>query len=201
MTGYMKDVAPIFVVFALLVLWLVGLLRRWKWACDWTPHGKLWMFDKCSDETRRRIQIVVAVLGMVGCVAMMPWRLKEGAEVAVDENEALFDRIARTVTNGDGSRPENVDSVLVAELAAIPEMDHYGLPRETVMSDSCYNISEFRVELLNRYKPGQIWSGEVRIAEITWELPSDSLLTIWYERRDDRMLPVDSCRYPVDCDF
>jgi len=115
----MKDVAPIFVVFALLVLWLVGLLRRWKWACDWTPHGKLWMFDKCSDETRRRIQIVVAVLGMVGCVAMMPWRLKEGAEVAVDENEALFDRIARTVTNGDGSRPENVDSVLVAELAAI----------------------------------------------------------------------------------
>ena len=29
----------------LLALWLAGLLFRWKWACEWQFHGKLWFFD------------------------------------------------------------------------------------------------------------------------------------------------------------
>ena len=31
----------------LLALWLAGLLFRWKWACEWQFHGKLWFFDDC----------------------------------------------------------------------------------------------------------------------------------------------------------
>lgn len=49
----------------LLVLWLIGLLRRWRWACHWQFHGKLWMFDDCSPETRRRVQIVILSILLV----------------------------------------------------------------------------------------------------------------------------------------
>lgn len=43
----------------LLALWLAGLLFRWKWACHWQFNSKLWLFDDCKPETRRRVQIVL----------------------------------------------------------------------------------------------------------------------------------------------
>ncbi len=46
----MKQVVPI---------WLAGLLFRWKWACHWQFNSKLWLFDDCKPETRRRVQIVL----------------------------------------------------------------------------------------------------------------------------------------------
>lgn len=59
----------------LLVLWLIGLLRRWRWACHWQFHGKLWMFDGCSPETRRRVQIVLVSIAIIGCLTMFfVWR-------------------------------------------------------------------------------------------------------------------------------
>lgn len=57
----------ILLLYALLGIWLVGLLRRWKWACEWTRNGKMWIFDTCSEETRRRIQIGLLILALVGC--------------------------------------------------------------------------------------------------------------------------------------
>jgi hypothetical protein len=60
---------------ALLVLWLAGLLLRWKWACEWQFHGKLWFFDDCKPETRRRIKIVlVSVLIILILVDFFVWR-------------------------------------------------------------------------------------------------------------------------------
>lgn len=54
----------------LLALWLVGLLLRWEWACRWQFGGKLWMFDGCKPETRRRIQMVLVGVALAGCLAM-----------------------------------------------------------------------------------------------------------------------------------
>lgn len=60
---------------ALLALWLVGLLRRWRWACEWQFHGKLWIFDDCKPETRRRVQIVVVSVALITCMTMfVSWR-------------------------------------------------------------------------------------------------------------------------------
>lgn len=60
----------------LLALWLAGLLFRWKWACEWQFfHGKLWFFDDCKPETRRRIKIVlVSVLIILILVDFFVWR-------------------------------------------------------------------------------------------------------------------------------
>ena len=59
----------------LLSLWLAGLLFRWKWACEWQFHGKLWFFDDCKPETRRRIKIVlVSVLIILILVDFFVWR-------------------------------------------------------------------------------------------------------------------------------
>lgn len=55
---------------ALLALWLAGLLLRWKWALHWQFHGKFWMFDDCKPETRRRIQIFLVGLALVGSLTM-----------------------------------------------------------------------------------------------------------------------------------
>lgn len=59
----------------LLALWLVGLLLRWEWACRWQFGGKLWMFDGCKPETRRRIQIVLVGVALAACLLMyFAWR-------------------------------------------------------------------------------------------------------------------------------
>ncbi|GAB6871474.1 Imm17 family immunity protein [Bacteroides rodentium] len=59
----------------LLVLWLVGILFRWKWACHWQFGGKLWMFDNCKPETRHRIQMALIGLALAGCLTMFfAWR-------------------------------------------------------------------------------------------------------------------------------
>ncbi len=54
----------------MLTLWLVGLLLHWKWACHWQFHGKLWLFDDCSPETRRRVQIVLLGIALTCCLLM-----------------------------------------------------------------------------------------------------------------------------------
>lgn len=57
-------------VAALLALWLTGLLFRWKWACQWQFWGKLWFFDDCKPETRRRIQIALVGVALAACLMM-----------------------------------------------------------------------------------------------------------------------------------
>lgn len=62
-------------VAALLGLWLIGLLFRWKWACHWQFGGKLWLFDDCKPETRRRIQIILVSVALVASLILFYlWR-------------------------------------------------------------------------------------------------------------------------------
>lgn len=60
----------------LLALWLAGLLLRWKWACHWQfSRSETWIFDDCTPETRRRIQIVLVSIAIIGCLTMFfAWR-------------------------------------------------------------------------------------------------------------------------------
>ena len=60
----------------LLALWLAGLLLRWKWACHWQfNRSETWIFDDCTPETRRRIQIVLVSIAIIGCLTMFfAWR-------------------------------------------------------------------------------------------------------------------------------
>lgn len=52
-----------------------GLLFRWKWACEWQFHGKLWFFDDCKPETRRRIKIVlVSLLIILMLIDFFVWK-------------------------------------------------------------------------------------------------------------------------------
>lgn len=55
----------------LLAVWLTGLLRRWQWACHWQSNSKLWVFDGCKPELRRRIQIVIVMMAMICCIFML----------------------------------------------------------------------------------------------------------------------------------
>lgn len=59
----------------LLALWFTGILLRWKWACHWQFGGKLWVFDDCKPETRRRIQMVLVGVALIACLTMFfVWR-------------------------------------------------------------------------------------------------------------------------------
>ena len=55
---------------ALLVLWLAGLLLRWKWACHWQFNSTLWFFDGCKPETRRKVQMVLVGMAIIACLTM-----------------------------------------------------------------------------------------------------------------------------------
>jgi len=62
-------------VAALLALWLVGLLLRWKWACHWQFGSKLWMFDDCKPETRRLVQIFLVGAALIASLVLFfLWR-------------------------------------------------------------------------------------------------------------------------------
>ena len=50
------------VVAGLDAFWLVGLLRRWEWACRWQYYYKLWMFDACKPETKRKMVFHVGLM-------------------------------------------------------------------------------------------------------------------------------------------
>ena len=55
------------------LLFGVGLLALWL--AGWQFHGKLWFFDDCKPETRRRVQIVlVSVLIILILVGFFVWR-------------------------------------------------------------------------------------------------------------------------------
>jgi len=54
----------------LLAFWLTGVLRRWKWACEWQYHGKLWLFDDCKPETKRRIFIIILSIALIVSLTM-----------------------------------------------------------------------------------------------------------------------------------
>lgn len=54
----------------LLAFWLTGVLRQWKWACEWQYHGKLWLFDDCKPETKRRIYIIILSIALIVCLTM-----------------------------------------------------------------------------------------------------------------------------------
>lgn len=57
------------------LLLLAGLSLRWEWACRWQFSGKMWIFDGCQPETRRRIQMVLAGVALMVCLAMFfIWR-------------------------------------------------------------------------------------------------------------------------------
>lgn len=61
--------ALLFVV-ALLIFWLIGMLRRWKWALHWHNYSKLWFFDDCSPETRRRVHIFLVSTALLADLLM-----------------------------------------------------------------------------------------------------------------------------------
>lgn len=54
----------------LLAFWLTGVLCRWKWACEWQYHGKLWLFDDCKPETKRHIYIIILSIALIVCLTM-----------------------------------------------------------------------------------------------------------------------------------
>ena len=55
----------------LLAFWLTGVLRRWKWACEWQYHGKLWLFDDCKPETKRCLYIVILSIALIVSLTML----------------------------------------------------------------------------------------------------------------------------------
>ena len=55
---------------ALFVLLLIGLLKGWKWACDWRFYGKLWLFDNCKPSTRRRVMIELTCIAIGACIVI-----------------------------------------------------------------------------------------------------------------------------------
>lgn len=59
------------IVAVLLAVWLTGLLFRWKWACHWQNHGKMWIFDDCKPETKRRIQILLVSVAIACCLVLV----------------------------------------------------------------------------------------------------------------------------------
>ncbi|MDE6191557.1 MAG: hypothetical protein K2G47_08045 [Muribaculum sp.] len=52
-------------VAALLLFWLTGLVLRCGWALHWQNNGKMWIFDDCKPETKRRIQIFLVTVALL----------------------------------------------------------------------------------------------------------------------------------------
>lgn len=59
------------IVAVLLAVWLTGLLFRWGWALHWQNYDKMWIFDDCKPETKRRIQILLVSVAIACCLVLV----------------------------------------------------------------------------------------------------------------------------------
>lgn len=58
------------IVTLLLSLWLIGIIKGWKWACEWQYNSRLCFFDSCSERTRRLISAILVIIALIGCALM-----------------------------------------------------------------------------------------------------------------------------------
>lgn len=52
-------------------------------------------------------------------------------------------------------------------------------------------LTEFRIGLLNIFKPDEIEQQEIKITEITWQINAVENLTVWYHLQKEQWLPID----------
>ena len=62
-------------------------------------------------------------------------------------------------------------------------------------------ITEFRIGLLNIFKPDEIKQGKIKITEITWQINAKENLTIWYHLQKEQWLPIDHYIWDKDLLF
>ena len=62
-------------------------------------------------------------------------------------------------------------------------------------------ITEFRIGLLNIFKPDEIQQGNIKITEITWQINTKENLTVWYHLQKEQWLPIDHYIWDKDLLF
>lgn len=62
-------------------------------------------------------------------------------------------------------------------------------------------ITEFRIGLLNIFKPDEIKQGKIKIKEITWQINAKENLTVWYHLQKEQWLPIDHYIWDKDLLF
>ena len=62
-------------------------------------------------------------------------------------------------------------------------------------------ITEFRIGLLNIFKPDEIKQGKIKITEITWQINAKENLTVWYHLQKEQWLPIDHYIWDKDLLF
>ena len=62
-------------------------------------------------------------------------------------------------------------------------------------------ITEFRIGLLNIFKPEEIQQGNIKITEITWQINAKENLTVWYHLQKEQWLPIDHYIWDKDLLF
>lgn len=62
-------------------------------------------------------------------------------------------------------------------------------------------ISEFRMGLANIFKEEEIRKRDIKIREVTWETSKTKNLTIWYEKKDNKWVPIDHFIWDKDSEF
>lgn len=62
-------------------------------------------------------------------------------------------------------------------------------------------ITEFRAGLSNIFKEEEIKNKEIKIREITWETSKTQNLTIWYEEKDNKWVPIDHFIWDKESEF
>ena len=62
-------------------------------------------------------------------------------------------------------------------------------------------ITEFRIGLLNIFKPDEIKQGKIKITEITWQINTKENLTVWYHLQKEQWLPIDHYIWDKDLLF
>ena len=62
-------------------------------------------------------------------------------------------------------------------------------------------ITEFRIGLLNIFKPYEIKQGKIKITEITWQINAKENLTVWYHLQKEQWLPIDHYIWDKDLLF
>ncbi|MCO6517502.1 membrane lipoprotein lipid attachment site-containing protein [Snodgrassella sp.] len=62
-------------------------------------------------------------------------------------------------------------------------------------------ITEFRVGLLKQFTQKEIRSRDIKIREVTWASSDEENLTVWFEEKDHKWLPVEHLIWDKNAEF
>ncbi|WP_055446529.1 hypothetical protein [Lacinutrix mariniflava] len=118
-----------------------------------------------------------------------------------NEIESKANKSITTIEKHEIMIKQDIDLELLKEITLEKALENYIKPKK-INEFNLNNVTytEFRIILKNHFSKEQI-NQAITIKEVTWDFKTDSLVTVWYQEKEEKWLPLDLSVYSKFTEF